>query len=151
MAGLRFTALQSRPMEFLDFTSLRPCPSSVRVDTRGLPADFHKGKKAWKRELSWHHSGSLPPGDALEAGCANARCLLRRPPFAVPHHHGVLTAPLAGATAARETAASRMVKKSVPPHNKRPLRKNASSSRRQSSGGCQPAATHSRLTMTAMT
>src|SRR5437879_9040700 len=32
-----------------------------------------------------------------------------------------------------------------------PLRKNTSSSRRQSSGGCQPAATHSRLTMTAMT
>src|SRR5262245_40048693 len=30
-------------------------------------------------------------------------------------------------------------------------RNSASSSRRQSSGGCQPAATHSRLTMTAMT
>jgi hypothetical protein len=34
------------------------------------------------------------PGDALEAGRAHARCLLRRPPFAVPHHHGVLTDPV---------------------------------------------------------
>ena len=34
---------------------------------------------------------------------------------------------------------------------RRPLRKRAGFARRQSSGGCQPAATHSRLTMTAMT
>src|SRR5215831_10029079 len=57
------------------------------------------------RGLLWHHCGSLSPGDGLDTGRAHARCLLRRPPFAVPHHHGWLTAPLAGATAARETSA----------------------------------------------
>jgi hypothetical protein len=46
MAGLRFTNLQSRPMEFLDFTSVRSCRSSLRVNTRGLPDDHHQSKKA---------------------------------------------------------------------------------------------------------
>src|SRR5262249_26237224 len=44
------------------------------------------------------------PGDTLKADCANARPLLRRPPLTVSHHHGWLTDPLAGATAARERA-----------------------------------------------
>src|SRR6266699_2402510 len=48
-------------------------------------------------------TGIPPPDDTLEVGRANARCLLRRPSFAIPHHHGVLTDPLAATTAAPDT------------------------------------------------
>src|SRR5256885_1589101 len=43
----------------------RSCPSSLRVNTRGLPGDRHKGKKAYKRGPSLPLSGPLTPGDAL--------------------------------------------------------------------------------------
>src|SRR5215470_378807 len=38
----------------------RSCPSSVRVNTRGLPGDHHKGKDAGMRGLSWHLSALSP-------------------------------------------------------------------------------------------
>jgi hypothetical protein len=83
--------------------TIRSCTSSVRVNTRGLPGDRHKGKKAYTRESSWHPSGPLIPGDALDAGRADTRRLLRLPPRAASHP-SVLTTPLAGATAAPDTA-----------------------------------------------
>src|SRR5215510_3625211 len=62
------------------------CPSSVRVNTRGLPGDRHKGKNAEMRGLSWPLSGPLTPGDAFDAGRADARCRLRSSPLAASHH-----------------------------------------------------------------
>src|SRR5712691_8380492 len=59
------------------------------------------------RGLSWHHSGPLSPGDALDAGHADARRHLRLSSLAASHHDGLLTAQLAAATAARGTAAPR--------------------------------------------
>src|SRR5216683_1734480 len=38
------------------------------------------------RGLSWHPSGPLIPGDALDAGHANARRLLRPPTLTASHH-----------------------------------------------------------------
>ena len=32
--------------DYLGHRNIRSCPSSVRVNTRGLPGDFHKSKKA---------------------------------------------------------------------------------------------------------
>ena len=61
------------------------CTSSVRVNTRGLPDDRHKDKKAWTRGPSWHPHGSLIPGNALTAGRVDARRLLRPPPRAASH------------------------------------------------------------------
>src|SRR5215471_9863637 len=46
------------------------CPSSVRVNIRGLPGDRHQNKKAWTRGPSWPPSRPLPPGDTLDAGRA---------------------------------------------------------------------------------
>src|SRR5205823_11952570 len=46
----------------------RSCTSSVRVNTRGLPGDRHKGKNAEMRGRSWHLRGPLTPGDAFDAG-----------------------------------------------------------------------------------
>ena len=151
MAGLRFADLQSRPTEFLDFTSLtleefqalipsfeaafqahmaawrldgKPrtarrftvyencplptpgsCPCSLRLNTRSLPGDRHRSKKASTIGPTWRHSGPLHRDDALDAGRADTRRLLRPPSLAPSHHHGVLTDPLAGATAARERVA----------------------------------------------
>ena len=55
------------------------CPSSVRVNTRGLPGDRHRIKKAWTSGSSWPPSGPLSPRDALDAGRVDARRLLRSP------------------------------------------------------------------------
>src|SRR5205814_1278411 len=49
-------------------------------------------------------SGPLTSGDALDAGYAHARRLLRPPPVAVSHRYSVLTSPLAATTAAPERA-----------------------------------------------
>jgi hypothetical protein len=46
----------------------RSCTSSVRVNTRGLPGDRHKGKNAEMRGRSWPLRGPLTPGDAFDAG-----------------------------------------------------------------------------------
>src|SRR4051794_28933827 len=48
------------------------CTSNVRVNTRGLPHNRHKSKKASTRGLSWPPSGPLTPGDALDAGHVDA-------------------------------------------------------------------------------
>src|SRR5215510_2754289 len=77
----------------------------LRLKTRGLPSDYHKGKKAYIRRPSWHPSGPLISGDALDAGRAGTRRRLRSPPVAVSHPHGVRIPPLAAATAARGTGA----------------------------------------------
>ena len=78
--------------------------------TRRLP----QGQKGLEERTIWHHGGPLNRVDVLEAGRANARRLLRRPPVAVPHHHFLLTDLLAGATAARETAAPRAASRRDP-------------------------------------
>ena len=48
MAGLRFTALQSRPLEFLDFTSVTPDEFQHLV----LPFEtaFHARMAAWRMD-----------------------------------------------------------------------------------------------------
>jgi hypothetical protein len=61
------------------------CPSSVRVNTRGLPGGRHKVKKFYTRESSWYPSGPRTPGDPLDAGRADARRLRRLPPRAASH------------------------------------------------------------------
>jgi hypothetical protein len=80
----------------------RSCPSSLRLNTRGLHGDRHRSKKASTIGPTWRHSGPLHRDDALDAGRADTRRLLRPPSLAPSHHHSVLTDPLAGATAARE-------------------------------------------------
>jgi hypothetical protein len=66
--------------------TIRSCPSSVRVNIRGLPGHRHKGKKAETRGLLWPPSGPLSPGDALDAGHAPTRRLLRPLPRAASYH-----------------------------------------------------------------
>src|SRR6266487_3202561 len=79
----------------------------LRLNTRGLPSDCHKGKKAYIRRPSWHPSGPLISGDALDAGRAGTRRPLRLSSLAASHHYGWLTPPRVVATAAPETAAPR--------------------------------------------
>src|SRR5712691_4509192 len=55
--------------------------------------------------LSWHPSGPFTPVDVLEASRVNARRLLRPPPLAASHHHGILTPPRVVAMAAHGRAA----------------------------------------------
>jgi hypothetical protein len=62
------------------------CSSSVRVNTRGLPGDRPKGKKAALGGRSGLLRGPLPPGDAGDSGRAAARCRLRASPRAAPPH-----------------------------------------------------------------
>src|SRR3989442_1351276 len=76
------------------------CPCRLRINLPGSPVDSHRGKKAWTRELSWPPSGPLSPGDALAAGPPDTRHRLRSPPFALSHHHSLLTDPRAAARAA---------------------------------------------------
>jgi hypothetical protein len=80
--GLRPLPLKSMECDF--FCSERPCTSSVRVNTRGLPGDRHKSKKASTSRSSWPPSGPLSPGDALDAGCVDTRRLLRSPLWLLP-------------------------------------------------------------------
>jgi len=80
---MRFTGsgfrLKLRGICLRRWPTIRSCTSSVRVNTRGLPSDRHKSKKAWTQGSSGHLSGPLSPGDALDAGRADARRLLRLP------------------------------------------------------------------------
>jgi hypothetical protein len=62
------------------------CTSSLRINLPGSPVDRHQGKKVYTRRLSWPPSGPLTRGDALAAGCVDARRLLRPPPRAVSYH-----------------------------------------------------------------
>src|SRR6266700_1592312 len=57
------------------------------------------------REISWPPSGPLPAGDTLDAGRADIRRLPRPLSLAASHRRDLLIPLLAGATAARETAA----------------------------------------------
>jgi hypothetical protein len=84
---------------------IRSCTWPLRIHTPGPPVDSHRGKKTWTRGLSWHPSRLLTPGDALEVSRVDAPRQLRPPPLAASHHHGWLTPPLVGATAARGTGA----------------------------------------------
>jgi len=43
-------------------------------------------QKGLARGLSWHPSGPLTPGNALDAGCVDARRLPRPPHRAASHH-----------------------------------------------------------------
>src|SRR3989442_15233747 len=85
----------------------RSCPCRLRINLSGPPVYRDRSTKAWTRELSWLPSGPLSPGDALDAGRPDTCHLLRSPLFAVSSHRSLLTAPLAGATAARKRAALR--------------------------------------------
>src|SRR5215831_9910207 len=70
------------------------------------------------RGLSWPPSGSLTPGDALEAGRVDAPRWLRPLPLAASYHHGLLTDLRAAARATRGRAAPRAASThdpSVPP------------------------------------
>ena len=83
----------------------RSCPCRLRLNATGSPIDHYRTKKVYIRGLSWPHDGSLNRGDALEVSRVDARRLLRPPPRAAFHPHGVLTPPRAGATAGRGRAA----------------------------------------------
>src|SRR5882672_4148063 len=63
-------------------------------------------KDAVHRAIMASQRPSLP-GDALAAGCADARRLRRPTALTASHHRGVLTPLLAVATAGRESAAPR--------------------------------------------
>jgi hypothetical protein len=86
----------------LSVVYLRPADKYPRF-TRRLSQE----QKGLDERASWPPSGPLTPGDALEASRVDARRLLRSPPLAASHPHGVLTPPRAGATAAPERAAPR--------------------------------------------
>src|SRR5207253_7480210 len=72
MAGLRFAALQSRPMEFLDFTSLTldefqqlvpPCEAAFHARMAAWRMD---GKPRTARRLTVYHNCPLPtPAERL--------------------------------------------------------------------------------------
>jgi 2Fe-2S iron-sulfur cluster protein len=64
------------------------CPSSLRLNTRGLPGERHHGKTALPIGPLWPLSGPFTPGDALETSRVDARRLLRLPPHVACHHHG---------------------------------------------------------------
>src|SRR6266571_9245014 len=63
-----------------------PCTCPLRINTPGSSADRQKTKKVYPRGSSWPPSGPPTPGDALDAGRADARRLLRSPPLAASHH-----------------------------------------------------------------
>ena len=69
----------------LESTKPGPCTCTLRINTTGSPVDRHRAKKAQKRGLSWPPSGALTPVDALEAGRADARRLLRPSHLATSH------------------------------------------------------------------
>src|SRR6266702_7339661 len=85
-----------------------PCTGTRRINLPGSPTDRRKDKKIYTRGLSWHHSGPLSPGEALDAGHADTP---------IPHQLTAtrrslscalfLTPLLAAATAARGRAAPR--------------------------------------------
>src|SRR5262249_27221447 len=83
------------------------CPSSLRLNTRGLPATIHMDKKAYTRGPSGPPSGPLTPGDVLDVSHADARHRLRSPPLAASHHSCGLTPPPAAARVAHETITPR--------------------------------------------
>jgi hypothetical protein len=67
----------------MDFDlKLGPCTCTLRINIPGSPADLHRDKKVCKRGLPWPPSAPLTPGDALNAGCVDARRRLRPPPSA---------------------------------------------------------------------
>src|SRR2546427_9668017 len=85
-----------------------PCTCTLRINLPGSPTDRRKDKKIYTRGFSWHHSGPLSPGEALDAGHADTP---------IPHQLTAtrrslscslfLTPLLAAATAARGRAAPR--------------------------------------------
>src|SRR5215510_9648531 len=94
------------------------CPCGLRINLPGSPVDWHRGKKARARELSWPPSDPLSPGDALAADPPDTRHRLRSPPFALSHHHSLLTGPRAAARAAHRRAAPHAASRrdpSIPP------------------------------------
>src|SRR5467141_3860858 len=49
----------------VSFSSVWSCPCSLRLNTRGLPGDRHRSKKASTIGPTWRHSGPLHRDDAL--------------------------------------------------------------------------------------
>jgi hypothetical protein len=103
------------------------CPCRLRINLPGSPVDWHRGKKAGTRELSWPPSGPLSPGDALAAGPPDTRHRLRSPPCALSHHHSLLTDLGAAARAAHGRAAPRAASRPGP-SVQRPWRASAAAS-----------------------
>jgi hypothetical protein len=61
------------------------CPSSLRVNPRGLPGERHHGKTALPIGPLWPLSDPFTPGDALDTSRVDARRLLRSPPHVASH------------------------------------------------------------------
>src|SRR5215471_15051400 len=80
--------MQRDPAGFVKFglANVRSCPSSLRLNIRGLPDDRHRGKKVETRSPSWHPNRPLTPGDTLEVNRVDAPRQLRSPPLAASHH-----------------------------------------------------------------
>jgi hypothetical protein len=61
------------------------CTCALRINPPGSPVDHHRGKKAYKRGLSWPPSVPLSPGEALDAGHTDTRRHLRLSSLAASH------------------------------------------------------------------
>src|SRR6266446_1750441 len=97
-------------MTLIAVPTARACLSRVvylqRAGKYQRPAwRLSQGQKGLDRGSSWPLSGPLPAGDALETVRVDTRRLPRPPSRAAAHHRGWLIPPLAGAMAARGTAA----------------------------------------------
>jgi hypothetical protein len=62
----------------------RSCTWPLRVNISGSSFDHHRNKKVYTRELSWHPSSPLTPGDSLDAGRADTQRPLRSPSLTLP-------------------------------------------------------------------
>ena len=65
-------------------TATGSCTWPLRVNISGSSVDHHRNKKVYTRELSWHPSSPLTPGDSLAAGRADTQRPLRSPPLTLP-------------------------------------------------------------------
>ena len=97
----------------LAFEEFEPCDLALRLVVYLQPAAKYK-RPVWRpspEQKGAVHRAIMssqrpsPPGDALAAGCADARRLLRPASLTASHHRGLLTPLLAVATAVRDTAA----------------------------------------------
>ncbi len=67
-------------------TAIGSCTCTLRINTTGSPVDLLRVKKTYERGLSGYPSGPLTSADALAAGRADTRRLLRPSSLAASDH-----------------------------------------------------------------
>ena len=80
-----YTVIADHLETFLASLDAGSCTCALRINPPGSPVDYHRGKKAYKRGLSWPPSGPLSPGEALDAGHTDTRRHLRLSSLAASH------------------------------------------------------------------